>query len=164
MSQISKVLSLSRSKEEVAYEISGLMKKFIDDLDGIDYGFMNVDEKKESPTFKEIADLTQRSLGTVARLFDRFKTPLPEAEWYQEIRSVLFPFLHDQLEVRLRLLGRYLQRMKAVDYMTPNPDLLEMGAKIGPLTELIQDMGDEIKEEAIAKNKDDIIAQLGVIV
>lgn len=164
MSQIDKIFLLSSSKEEVAFKISGVMKNFIDDLDGIDYAFLNVDEERESPVFEQISDLLKQSLGVVAELFECLRTPINEDRFHDKVLRLLFPFLQNQFEVRLRLLETYWARMKDRTFATPNPDLAAMGAKIGPLTELIQEFGDGNLRELMDADKDDIAAKRRLIV
>lgn len=148
-----KELFVSCTHEDRVFALADLMRPYIEDLDSIEYGFLNVDAKEQ--VADDISELRYRSLKATADLFARFSRSVPHNLWEEQVISILFPYLQDQLEVRLRLLGIYWERMKAHNFKTPNPDLECMGAIIAPLTELIQECADwDVNEEESTTQSD----------
>jgi hypothetical protein len=133
-------LHFATSQEEVVFQAASLMQPYIEDLDSIDYAFLNVDARDQ--VARDIWGLRDRSCQAVAKLFERFSRGIDHDEWFNEAMAIVFPFLQDQFEVRLRLLNVYWERLKAEKFRTANPDFLSISAMISPLAALIQECGD----------------------
>lgn len=127
-------------QEEVVFNITTLLRPYVEDLDRLEYAFLNVDAQDH--VADDIRNLRRRSCEQIASLFKRFSIDIDEENQCREAMSIVFPLLQDQFEVRLRLLGVYWERMKSQNFVTANPDFEEMGETVGLLAKLIQECGD----------------------
>lgn len=133
------------TQEDFAFTVVDLMRPYIEDLDSIEYEFHLVDAKDQVEG--EISGLRQRSLEAIASVFERTSRG-GQGEWSSRVATpILFPFLLDQLEIRLTLLRIYCQRMRFQNINATNLDLGGLVAKIGLLTSMIQECPDGSIEE-----------------
>lgn len=128
------------NQDDLVFNLTTLMRPYVEDLDRMDYAFLNVNAQDQ--VADDIRNLRRRACEQIASLFKRFGDHIDEDDQCREAMSIVFPFLEDQFEVRLRLLGVYWERMKSQQVVTANPDFEEMGETVGLLAKLIQECGD----------------------
>lgn len=140
MAEIENIFTGGSTQEEQLLTAFDVMRTYIEDFYTLDYGLLNVDADSEA--YETLWGLRERSRNAIATLFERFSGEVYEDQRYDAVMSVLFPFLQDQFEVRMKLIQAYWERMKAQKFVTANPDFEHMGNIIGQLIVLIQECGD----------------------
>lgn len=139
----------SLPQEGIVFQVANLMRPYVEDLYSINYAFGVFNARDQ--VRDDIWALRDRSCQEVARLFTLFSRSIDPCHYVNEARSIVFPFLQDQFEVRLRLLNVYWECLKQKTFPTfYAPDLEGMGRMIGSLSALIQECAN-MECEALSK-------------
>ena len=128
------------TQEQLVFEITDLMKPFIEDLDEIkcEFEILNAENQVQD----DIRGLRDRSSEAISMLYGRFSRTISYDQWYCQMIVILLPFLQDQFEIRLKLLEVYWPLFKTSDRNTMHSEIANMVMMLGSLSELIQECRD----------------------